>query len=59
VLGGEENNVCHLLGRGWQHDRVRHRAFDGSIALEDPKVQRVVDDVLVAHDAAELTADGW
>jgi hypothetical protein len=58
VLGREENDIRDLLGRRGQDNGIGHRAFDGSIALENPKVQVVVDDVLVADDAPQLLADG-
>ena len=46
-----------VLRRRREHDRVGHRTFDRTVALEDAEIVGRIDDRLAADDAAELVGD--
>ena len=54
VPGCDLHHLRCFLGRRHEHDRVGHRAFDGSVALEDPQVVGRNDHGLPPDGAAQL-----
>ena len=57
VPGGHLDDPGRLLAVRGQDHGVGNGAGDGAVALEDPQVVRIVDDVLVADDALQQPED--